>query len=560
MSSPEEDRKKMIIKKLHISVPDYVFTRKLSDLLTLPIRELQETLRRIKSENAESRILIDFIRTFHHIQFIDRNIPEALSDVFVSHAVRRAMEFEKNGQFAPASALPLLGYVLAIHEGIDVNCEVRNKAYLNTVNSPSDSQTFFNYLEEKGAVILCETVTPKELSVARFPLWNCQLDNKFSYVEKVFTRWNTATALLVALDHVNAGIGTDLGASLILDAQYLALSALNLTADRVSQSPFQTGLHKAHASIMSVGLGPIAHRVESFLPLAKAIVEYNQVDLRLVNKPWKEDISPPKKIGVLVEWRNLCDLEEKSQKAYDFAKKSLIKKNFELVPFDISSLARSLIVHCFALVLKTKSESKSRNLFWIREYLAPFESLEESMAGFFLDKLLAAQLRFSSNLFKRMNHEALQIAKQYEQSYIVSQIDLVRQKVFEKMKALDITAFLCPANIPPIYGGYFSDVPLQTAYSWIWSFLRFPCGTIAITEPRLRVSEATVANSMPVSSNVITKDVHHVRLHGTNLPSVEVVGLPWNDEMIIDILQTLEDEKDLTLKPAEDTQQKIEDR
>lgn len=547
----EEEHRKKIIKKLHICDPSFTPSPEIQSLTTLPVSELQIALRKLKSTNAESKVLVKLIRAFHQNQFVDRNRFNALSDVLVSHAVRTAMIIEKSEKFESNSDLPLLGYVLAVHDHIEISCDISLTDQNVDQSLVSDSATFFSYLESKGAMVLSKSIVPRGLFSNQPNEGYCgSVKNPLSDDRSVGAL-NAGTASLILLGHVNAGIATDLGMSLILDAQFSGLTAINLTADRVSQSLFWSPNRNKESHLIArldedwkIGFGPMALQVDDLIPLAKAIIDYNQIDHKLVNKPWREYDTLPKRIGVLIEWDNLFPLSVCDKRACSIAIDVFRKRSCEVIHFDIRPYIHNLLVFCFALVIKGQSSSKSWQSFWTKDSLIPFEIESQNLSYFLPSSLQGVIQSFSNEIFARINSEALQVLKQHNVSYILAQIDFYRQTIFKEMKALGISVFICPGTLPLPTRQSLQNQPLLTAYSWLWSFLRFPCGTVPIT--RASIQEE---HYIPTNRSSIERDLSQILAKSSGLPvSVEVVGLPWNDELVLQTMKELADETGLRKK------------
>jgi Asp-tRNA(Asn)/Glu-tRNA(Gln) amidotransferase A subunit family amidase len=332
--------------------------------------------------------------------------------------------------------------------------------------------------------------------------------------------------------------------SLILDAQSVGLPAINLTPDRISQSIFNSRdlIQQSNyptdwiESQWKTGYGPIARRVDDLIPLAKSIICYHELDRKLVKIPWKENENCPKRIGILTEWDSFFLLNSADKRAISIAVEIFRAKNCQIVDVDLRPHIHELMVTCFALVIKWTSLQGDWFSFWSKNSLGPVEIPNQLLSRLIPSKLLNPFSKLSGTNLTRIIDQASQLASQHSTSFLHNRLARHRHAIFQTLKNLDIGVFICPGSLSSPTEHKLANRSLLTVYSWIWSLLRFPCGTVPITRVSIIDENYPFKNQSSVG-----KDISQLLKKASGLPvSLGVVGLPWNDEAVLRTMKELE--------------------
>jgi fatty acid amide hydrolase len=547
MDIPEfHDRKmKEIIAHLEAGCHGYTIDTNDGHLTEMPAHKLQKELLNRKTRKENCTPLVDAVCHFHDKQLSDRNSHFALTNVLTKEALEKAKLIE--GLITPHNTdkFPLYGFVLSVKESI------RMKGYASTYGLVSNmeiwkSETpFISYLESKGAVIISRTNVPQLLFA--FESWN----NIFGSTSNPFDKSRTAggssggDAALIALGHVNAGIGSDLAGSLRIPAFFCGICSIHLTPPRIDISGHailyeQKDFFKSIPDFQYViggSIGPMAKSVHDLTLLAQELINFSNLNMSLPPVPWRLNFPVSKRIGVIVEWDNLFELTETNRRAMSMAINVLKTNGYEVVEIDMRPYVLELFGNIFSIFFKNDFLNYIiSGKIPIDEPLMPFFEGSKKLLSLpkFALKLL---LRLIRDPTKRIYLDAFYQSKQYNCGYFLGKINEKKQTLLDDMKRQNVQELICPGMMPAILKGTSTKCGFWTIYLCIWNGLHFPVGALPIT--RVLDSEQDYNSKF---NGDFEKSIKEGMANAKGLPvGIQVVSLSYRDEAVLKVMKIIED-------------------
>ncbi len=255
---------------------------------------------------------------------------------------------------------------------------------------------------------------------------------------------------------------------------------------------------------------------------------------------WKKNIKVPKKIGFLKEF-DLIEGSVANNRATDVARKILEKNGIEVIEFDLNDIFQELFIATMASymntpILKSLIHNKISNL---NEPVV--RDFREIMKLAKIPQFLTRPLIYILNAFnfKRVSIfvQALRMSREYNVSTLLEMKISIFKRVVKKIKSLDIKCFLSLGlATPAIKHDTFATTNIQSIYTSMYNFLNFPAGVLPIT--KVKENEQYYKSKI---NDFITRDLDKIMKGSKGLPvGVQVVALPWNDELLIEVMKLIE--------------------
>ena len=112
----------------------------------------------------------------------------------------------------------------------------------------------------------------------------------------------------------------------------------------------------------------------------------------------------------------------------------------------------------------------------------------------------------------------------------------LKNKVMAKFHSAGVEAVLTPGLFPSIVKHTANTTDFMCLYCFIWNYLNFPAGAVPLT--RVRASEQEYQSGRP---DKISKAIGDNMNGSEGLPmGVQVVGFPWREEVVIEVMKVIE--------------------
>jgi len=533
-----------IIFELDTAIEGYSLSEADQYLADLSGLDLRKELLKRKTTNPNSTPLIAVVCQYHEKLRKDRNSHYALTDVLTKRALEKAKQLEAKITPENAEDYPLYGFVLSLKESIKM------KGYMSTLGMVCHMITcktetpFIDYLERKGAVILSRGNVPQMLFAMES--WN----NIYGAVSNPWNKDRTAggstggDAALIALGHVNGGFGSDAAGSLRIPALFCGVYAISMTSQRINLSAhamFLEGLDAFSKLPDSQyqfrgNIGPMARCVDDLYVLTKVLVENYKDQPRIPPVPWKINLPPVKKVGILVEWDNIFELTEVNRRAIKMARSSLTRAGIETVEIDMRPYIRDLVQTVGSLFYQNRAlKVAMTGKVDLKEPVLPVYKM------FRLMMILPTSARQIMRYTMRDNKskiflEAFHQSQYYNSQYFGRKLNGYKQMLVEQMKEAGVETIVCPGMMPAIPKYTSNRTNIWAMYMFIFNGLKFPSGALPIT--RVQKDEQFYKSKFNFD---FEKAIQQATEGSEGLPvGVQVASTSWNEEKILQLMKIIE--------------------
>jgi len=465
-----------------------------------------------------------------------------LADVNFTQAMKRAKELDtylaENGK--PIG--PLHGLPISIKEhinlkgtdstaGVPGNCFKENK----------ENAVIVKALLSAGAVIFVKSNVPQTLLVFETcnPIYGTTL-NPWNY-DRTCGGSSGGEAALIASGGSTVGIGSDIGGSIRIPSHFCGIYGFKPTVGRLSGKGCTLSI-KGQESVRS-SLGPMGKSVIDLVSILDAVWTERQWSLdSLAPVPFdhkKFSSTKPLRIGYYFE-DGFFESSASCKRAVEEAKEALESCGYELVKFkppDVAWAARTY----YYLMTADGGQTLLNSLHGeqIDSVIKP--SLARLRAPAFVQGIISSL--FGVLGWDRMSSVGRAVRKNKSVTDVwAKQNDryLYKDGFIQKMKDENIDLLLTPGfATPAVPHGFSKELSPCASYTFIWNLLDFPAGTVPITI----VSEEDIgAQSKRSTGDLLDRKADEVDSNSVGLPiGVQVVGLPWEDELVLRVMSDLEE-------------------
>ena len=514
------------------------------ELTKLPANEARELLLKINPDLT----LDQLFQLFHHAKQLNANEHVSMTDVFYFEPLIEAFKFQRiieQGTKQDKDDLPLLGYVFSIKEYLAIKGTDATWGYFYRVGIPSTATApFLEFLKTKGGLLSCKGNLPQSLMAIESSNevfgYCCNPHNK----ARVSGGSSGGEGASIALGLVNCGIGSDIGGSIRIPALYCGIYGFKPTAGRYHYAsavglfqgtPFE-GKEKETQYIIAATLGPMANSAKDCTAITKVMNEFSLTCQELPPLQWIEPVTP-KKIGFVPEFNSYLKLPDVCTRAFQEAKAALQANGFELVEVNLNHLIDEIAINTITCFFKDQA------LIDVFREQTPIlerhiESYNDTVQLFntppFMLKFLHGLSITSSR--DKMFIEATLRAKTTNSIVLKIQQNRLTRLVWDEFKKAGVDVALAYGLFPAPKLRQTEGVNYGIAYTFIWNYLNFPAGVVPVTRVRdnEQYFESEVGDKFDLIMEETMKD-------SKGLPvGIQVVGLPWKDELVLKTMELLE--------------------
>lgn len=353
-------------------------------------------------------------------------------------------------------------------------------------------------------------------------------------------------AVLLACRGSPLGVGTDIGGSIRGPAINCGVYGFKPTPSRISHQglavPRPDGVNGQNA-VKSVA-GPIARSVDDLELVMRAwcLETMWNTDPSVPPMPWNRDLYRPTenkkrlKFGYFTNDGYFDPAPVVERSVLDTVK-ALRKNGHEVVKLDFEFQKVALL---YAILMSSEGGMQGFVEGLEGEALHPIYLFIYKTANMplFLRPIIAS---FMSMLGKDRMANLVRHCKwrdTYSYWKAVGRRKLLRKKLIEKWQALGIDAVVCPAmGVPAVPHGMSDKLSQACSYTFIWNNLHFPAGVVPVT-----LTKSDEQHYESKMQDTITASAVRAAKDSAGLPmGVQVVALPWQDELCLRAMKAVED-------------------
>lgn len=487
-------------------------------------------------------------KIFHFAKQLNNNQYNSFADVFFIEPLIEAHRFQTsidNDKSLTPESLPLLGFVFSIKEHLNIKGSDSTQGCFDNVGKTClKNSTLFDFLKSKGALFSCKGNVPQAL----FSLESA--NNIFGYTknsinpERISGGSSGGEAVHLATNVVNAGIGSDIGGSLRIPSLFCGICAFKPTAGRFDMSCssglFQNQEHEGtqgeNQVILTPTIGPMARTVKDLRIIAKVMNDFNFTQKCLPKIDWKSP-NCPKKVGVIKILEHGLDLPACCYRVLNEAKSAFEKKDIELIEIDINPFLEEIMINSFCAFFKDEELAS-----WISGQGIIGEPLIESYETFI--KIMKTPISMIKSLLRsdlisyreKIFYKAFIRSKESNSMLIrLAQVKIAKQ-IIALFKKVDVEVAITTGFFPAPFHAQTGDMFFGIMHTTIWNFLNFSAGSLPVSE--------VFEHEQYFDSKYNDKydlEMEKLMIDSIGLPvGIQVVGLPWMDENVLETMEVLE--------------------
>lgn len=485
---------------------------------------------------------------FHHRKREEANAHFNFTKILFDKPLERSKQLDKLVSYnnIKNQDMPLLGFNISIKDTNKLKGSPSTFGFAINIDKiqPTQPETI-KLLIEKGAVITCKGNVPMSAfsSECDNNIWGTGLN---PYDKKRTPGGSSGgDCALVALNCVNAGIGSDIAGSLRIPALFCGVVGFKPTTGRVSTevcgSYFE--LHEFSKSlpnpteIIKKNIGPITRSVSDCETLLTVLVETSKFDTLIAPLGWRK-FEVPKKVGLFMGFSQL-EISAANRRGLEIAGEALKKNGIELIGLDLDEFFEDMFV--------TFGSSYSSNLCLkaiftgqvpLQEPLTPaFDNLKRlSKLPLFMIRLL---IRMEGDSRRSLFLKAIYNSYTRNDAQIAKDIQNVQTRFRAFLKEKDIEYLIAPGlATPAVTLGSSSKNLFQGVYTYMFNGLEYPAGALPIT--KVKENEQYYETKF---NDEIAQSLKDVMKESKGLPvGIQVCGMFWLDEGVIELMKIIEKE------------------
>ena len=502
--------------------------------------------------DKEKSLSLPFLfNAFHFAKQQEMNSHCSMTDVFYFEPLSRAYKLQRSIDFNDKEEIekfPLLGFVFSIKEYINIKGSRSTWGVLIGLNKFADENPkLIDFITSKGALIVCKGNVPQLLMIYESTnnlFGNCSNPTNSLRVSGGSSGGEAAS---IALGLVNVGIGSDIGGSIRVPSLFCGIYGFKPTAGRVDdcdafsclENTKMDGKTGDNQYVVEPTIGPMGKSARDCTTVMKVLIEFSLTKTDLPPVPWRE-ANNPMRVGIISEFSPYLKQPDCCTRALHEASLLLKQANVQIVPINLNHVSEEILVNTLALFFMDKefreilleetiikeplTDGYSSIMELIRYPLWILQNLSKSDLMSARDKLVikAAIISRTSN----------QISIKYNQTKIVRSV----LKEFEKAK---IDVALAYGLIPAPLIGKTAGLEHYFLYTYCWNFLNFPAGAVPMTT--VYENEQFYEGELNDSCDHIITDLMK---DSKGLPiGIQVVGVPWKDELVLKTMELIEELK-----------------
>jgi fatty acid amide hydrolase len=302
------------------------------------------------------------------------------------------------------------------------------------------------------------------------------------------------------------------------------------------------GTHGDSQPLILNTIGPITRNIVDLERLTRVMNDFNQVNNNLSPLPWRTEATPTR-VGYIPETSSFIEMAPSTRRAYSEILEVLQSNGVELVAINIDDIFHDIILN--ALSVYYKDEFNRNLLFGKISADEPLETPLLECKGLFKmsDKQLKNCLKkFEGSVRDSIDYKACLLANEVNYNTMGNKQLEFTDEVIRRFKQAGVSVAICHGMPPAFKLGTSTTCALSTAICFMWNYLNFPAGVLPIT--KVRENEQTY---QPAYDDNFAKALKGNVEGSLGLPvGIQVVGLPWRDELVIETMKLID-----TLKPKQ---------
>lgn len=472
-----------------------------------------------------------------------------LADVCFEEALEQARALDELYTARGGPIGPLHGLPMSIKDCLAVDGTVATAGSAKLVDVRCSDAVLVKVLKRAGAVIFAKTNVPQTMFIfdCSNPVFGATLNP-----------WNTertpggssgGEAAMIAAGASPLGIGTDIGGSVRIPAHFCGICSLKPTACRLNS--YGQGAAKpvnGQETIRSTA-GPMARNVDELILACSVMMSPYQFSLDCEGMPPvvfdETKLRPGRPLRVAYyTYDGFFQASDGCKRAVTEAVEALRGLGAEVFEIDSKEWSPPGVREAMRLyyTILGADGGKSISQFLrgeeVDKCIARLIAMVNTPTWLLSGGLAAAGAvlgwtRMASTLgsYGELSVKELYDIVHERQKYKRSFIGAWKEEGFDVLLA---PAFAAPANP---HGGP-QDATGQISYTALWNLLDFPAGILPVSV----VSEREEAEQRPrLERDAWDKAVDSFEIGSSGLPvGVQVIGLPWQDEQVLYVMQMLE--------------------
>ena len=519
-------RKELKTLRDHLSVQNVLITADRRKILELRCTEL---LHRLKSRDLKAVDVLEAYQSAAIAATEDLNC--------VTQFIKEAKDWAKQLD-ASSSVKPLHGVPISLKENIIISgydTTIGISKYLTECHT-ADSN-IVKILKALGAVPFCRTNLPQLMASigCSNPIYGRTLHPN----DKTRTPGGSSggEGALIGSGGSIVGVGTDLLGSCRIPASFCGVVGLKPTTNRLSLIGALSG-RQGGVGLAEI-LGLLGKNVDIVTEVFKCLTEgqhmYNY-DRMCPPITYSINDSTKLKIGYYTDLDFIPAISSVKNAVRDTIRR-LANAGHTVVPFTLPSVD-SII----KLILQFISSDGSKYFQsqWTGEDIDPclrslyVSSIIPSFVKTIASIILKSKCPQVSLLLKMKSLNTEELQKCLYKRYVL------QQQVIKTWEEAELDVLITPVlPVVAIPHNIISELAIVSVYTGIYNFLDFPSGSVPVGSVTV-TDEADIA-SYPVDGNPLLKMIKNGMKGIEGLPlSVQVVGLPYEDEKVLNAMKTVE--------------------
>ncbi|GAX80280.1 hypothetical protein CEUSTIGMA_g7718.t1 [Chlamydomonas eustigma] len=521
---------------------------------TIPNSDLQLctlTLQEIQARLADTLSITHLFACYHVQKQLLRNKHFALTHVLYEEPLAFASKLQQELYADRQRTLkerPLLGCILSVKDSVAYKGTFSTSGFIKGFQEPyKETAGLITYLESKGALVTCKGNVPQALMTFESD------NNIFGNTSNPHNEERTAggssggEGALLASNCVNCAVGSDIAGSLRFPALFCGIYSLKPTAGRYAD--VEPNMARQWPNFRSSGdtqfiirptIGPMARSAADIEVLARVMAAYHEVDLKLPPLPWRS-VECPTRIGMIRSFPAVMEPCTATARALDQAAACLgSTSGVQLIDIDITDLVEELFVNAASGFFKDEqlvrvAKGKQRLGEPLIDGFSEFSRLF-SIPAFLLRKLGSLLASPREQLYIRALLQSIDCGT----AAMETRQDELQQEVIRRFKEAGVEVALAIGVFPAIRKHTAKSCDFLCFHCFIWNYLNFPVGAVPVTRVRPDEQQYTSAHV-----DKITETLKFNMQGSAGLPvGVQVVGLPWHEEAVVEVMKKLEPHMD----------------
>ena len=499
----------------------------------------------------------EVVMKYHKIKANHKNANNLLTWSRFEEPFKRATQIDEEIKSLSPEQIkekyPLLGFVMSLKDCLYAkDTPTTGGLFINLDRVASEQPETIQNMKNSGMVFTSKGNVPQML-------FAFETENNL-YGEAVHAHDSSRTvggssggdAALLFQSYNNSSIGSDIGGSLRIPALFNGICSLKPTSKRLSRqcqanffsrnfgsdqvNPQSVKTNRDVQFVIPVTIGPMAKKTEDLERIMKVLVKDQSFEMTIPPLPWKENISFPKKIGIIREHK-LCELGPTAKRVMQESENALRKAGYELFDLDVKDLLTEIAANTIMAF------NKNNELFSV---INGKTNVKETFGKLFsLAKLVHSLPLWVVKIVKWKEGDSRKgfILENFLKSKQTSTQDIneVQSKCYKeierKMRELNLSAILSPGMpMPAIKLGISNKCFLSCLYMFIWNFLDMPSGVITVGN--VKENEQFYDSEFDDEMSQILKE-NAIGSEGMPM-GVSITSRVFNEEVVIQIMKDLE--------------------